>query len=102
MPPRFLRRTLPWLEKEGVDVITGVHYDEVTASGVRITTKEGDQRLIPADTVMVLLPPVPNRHLFDSISAKVPEAHNIGGGNGVRTSLIVNAFEQAREVGCRV
>ena len=37
--------------------ITEVHYDEVTASGVRITTKEGDQRLIPADTVMVLLPP---------------------------------------------
>jgi 2,4-dienoyl-CoA reductase (NADPH2) len=102
MPPRFLKRTLPWLEKEGVEVITGVHYDEVTASGVRITTKEGDQRLIPADTVMVLLPPGPNRNLFDSISAKVPEVHNIGGGNGVRTSLIVNAFEQAREVCCRV
>lgn len=102
MPPRYLKRTLPWLQKEGVEVITGVRYDEVTAEGVRITTRDRVQRLIPADTVMVLLRPVPNRHLLDSISANVPEVHSIGCGNGVDTSLIVHAFEQAREVGCRV
>ncbi len=102
MPPRYLKRTLPWLQKEGVAVMTGVRYEEITTEGVRITTKDGVQTLIPADTVMVLMPPVPNTHLLTSISAKVPEVHSIGCGNGVDTSLIVHAFEQAREVGCRI
>ena len=76
--------------------MTGVRYEEITTEGVRITTKDGVQTLIPADTVMVLMPPVPNTHLLTSISAKVPEVHSIGCGNGVDTSLIVHAFEQAR------
>ena len=56
-PPRYLARTYPWLEKQGVKVISGVRYDEVTSKGVKIT-KDGKQEFIPADTVMGrILPP---------------------------------------------
>jgi 2,4-dienoyl-CoA reductase (NADPH2) len=102
IPPRYLNRMLPWLEKEGVRIITGVKYDEITKEGVRITTKEGTHQLIQADTVMVLMPPMPNARLKNSISGKVPEIHSIGCANGVDQSLIINAFEQGRETGCRI
>jgi len=101
-PPRYLARTYPWLERQGVKVITGVHYDEVTKDGVKITTKDGKRELIPADTVMVLMPPLANEKLKNSISGKVPELFTIGCCNGVEQSLVVHALKQAREIGCQI
>ena len=101
-PPRYLARTYPWFERQGVKVITGVHYDEVTKDGVKITTKDGKRELIPADTVMVLMPPLANEKLKNSISGKVPELFTIGCCNGVEQSLVVHALKQAREIGCQI
>jgi 2,4-dienoyl-CoA reductase (NADPH2) len=102
MPPRYLKRTLPWLAKEGVEVLTGVHCDEVTKDGVRISLKDGSTRALAADTVMVLLPPNANDLLRNSLSDAAPEIHCVGCGNGVDSSLIINALTEARELGCRI
>ena len=69
---------------------------------MRITTKEGNEEVIPADTVMVLMPPVPNQKLKNAISGKVAEVHSIGCCNGVDQSLVVHALKQARETACRI
>ena len=102
MPPRYLKRTLPWLEKEGVEVLTGVRCDEITKDGVRISLKDGTTRALTADTVMVLLPPNVNDHLRNSLVDAVPEIHCVGCGNGVDSSLIISALTEARELGCRI
>jgi 2,4-dienoyl-CoA reductase (NADPH2) len=102
MPPRYLKRTLPWLAKEGVEVLTGVKYDEIVKDGVRITLSDGSKRAISADTVMVLLPPQANDRLKNEIGGAAPEGYSIGCGNGVDSSLIINALTEARETGCRV
>ncbi len=102
MPPRYIKRTLPWLAKEGVEVLTGVTYDKITDSGVDITLKDGTKRALAADTVMVLLPPGANDRLKHEIDGDVPEVYSIGCGNGVDSSLIINALTEARETACKV
>ena len=102
MPPRYIKRTLPWLAKEAVQVLTGVRYDEITKDGIQISLKDGTKRTLAADTVLVLLPPSANDRLRDSLEGAVPEIHSVGCGNGVDSSLIINALTEARELGCRL
>lgn len=102
MPPRYFKRTMPWLAKEGVQVLTGVHYDEVTKDGLLATLSDGRQQLFAADTVLALLPPNPNERLKNSISGIASEVYSVGCGNGVDSSLIIDALTEARELGCRI
>ena len=102
MPPRYLKRTLPWLAKNGVETVSGVRYDEITKDGVRITTGSGQQRFLPADTILILMPPEANDLLRGAIAGDVSEVHRIGCGNGVESSLIIHALTEGREIGCQI
>lgn len=102
IPPRYLDRLLPWLAKKDVQTLTGVSYDRITAQGVEITV-DGRQRLIEGDTVMVLLSQEPDTALLDALRGKVDEIHCAGSVNGAQVgSLIVNAIEDGRRIGCNL
>lgn len=102
IPPRFMTRIVPWFEKTGVQVLTGVCIREVTDKGVRLTTKEGHVYLKEADTVMVLMPQQPNDDLYLQVAQEAKlKVHRIGSANGAdKGALIVDALRDAREVGC--
>lgn len=88
---------LSWLTKKGVNVITGIKYDEITDQGLTIS-KDGQTRIIEADTVFIALPPEPNTDLLKTLQGKVPEVYLIG--DGKKPNLIINAIEDGRRVGC--
>ena len=70
-------RFVPWLEKKGVKSYTGVKYEEITDKGLVITTKEG-QTTIEADTIVVVLPLLPNTVVSKTLEGKVAETYTIG------------------------
>jgi 2,4-dienoyl-CoA reductase (NADPH2) len=82
---------LPWLEQKGVEMLTGVKYEEITDRGLIITDKEGKKRLIEADTIVPALPLTPNTGLYDSLKGrKNLKVHAVGDCREPR--LIVDAI----------
>ena len=71
-------RFIPWLDRKGAVSYTGVKYEEITAKGLVITTKEGEKMTLEADTIVLALPLLPNTGLSKTLGEKVPETYTIG------------------------
>jgi 2,4-dienoyl-CoA reductase (NADPH2) len=69
---------IPWLEKKGTVIMTGLDSIEVTDDGVAVKTKDGQSQSIPADNIVTALPLQPNTELQRSLEGKVPEVYAIG------------------------
>jgi len=70
----FLSRLLD----KGVTLLLEVRYDDVSSEGVIITTRDGEERTIAADTVVLAAGSVPDAALYDAIKGKVAEVYQIG------------------------
>ena len=69
---------LPWLEKKGAEILKEVTYDRITDEGMTVTGKDGVQRTIEADTILITVPLKPNRGLAESLKGSAPEVHVLG------------------------
>jgi NADPH-dependent 2,4-dienoyl-CoA reductase/sulfur reductase-like enzyme len=69
---------LPWLEKKGTEILREVSYDRVTDRGLMVTGKDGVQRTIEADTIIVTLPLRPNPALPENLKGLAPEIRVVG------------------------
>ena len=87
---------LQWFEKKEVNIITGVKAMEITDQGLTITDGDGDERVIPSDTIIPTRPLVPNLELYEKLRARVPECYTIG--DCLEPRKIVNAIADAYEV----
>lgn len=77
--PSFYRsRLLWWLAKNGAFLLSGVTVTEITDGGVAIITREGERKELKADTVMAVVPPNPNKALFEALQGKVRQVYLIG------------------------
>ncbi|MHB9863747.1 oxidoreductase [Streptomyces sp. YIM S03343] len=81
---------LYWLKDHGVEFVTGVTYQEVTREGLVVKTAEGEQRLLPADTVITALPLRPNGAALAAMRGKAHEVYAIGDAD--EPKLIVDAI----------
>ena len=90
-------RLLDWLSEKGTVLLPSVTYDRVTDQGVSLTTKEGERRVISADTVVVLANREPDFSLRDEIGAFVAEVHVIGDCN--TPGMIVDAVASGYRAG---
>ncbi|MFA5654739.1 MAG: NAD(P)/FAD-dependent oxidoreductase, partial [Desulfomonilia bacterium] len=70
----------PWVAAGKVPIYTGVTYEEITDKGVRIKTKEGEEKLIEGDTVMIIAKDKKNDDLYRALQGKAPEVYLIGDG----------------------
>lgn len=95
--PERKARLFSWFRKKGVTMMTGVRFDEVTPSGIVVTTKEGERLVLEADTIIPALPMQPNMGLADIIKGKVPEVYSIGDCKEPR--LILDATADGWRVG---
>ena len=66
------------LAKRKVAQMTGVAYAGIDDAGVHVTV-EGEERVVPADTVVICAGQDPARSLYDELIARGVEAHVIGG-----------------------
>jgi 2,4-dienoyl-CoA reductase (NADPH2) len=69
---------LYWLEDHATEFITEATYKEINKKGLVITTKEGTERTIEADTVITALPLVPNSEITTRMEGKAKEVYTIG------------------------
>ena len=89
-----------WLEDQGVEFVTEVSYERVTADGLVVRTRSGESRLLSADTVMTALPLLPNRAATEAVEGRAPEVVTIG--DAADPQLIVDAISAGAAVGHRL
>ena len=96
--PSFYRpRLLWWLAKKGVFLLSGVTVAEITDGGIEIITKEGERRELTADTIMAVIPPNPNKALFEALRGKIPQVYLIGDAKE-ESQYILGAVSDGAEV----
>ena len=88
---------LYWLEDHGVEMIPEARYNEITGEGLTITTKEGNRRVIKADTIITALPLQANTELEKSMEGKAREVITIG--DSKQPGLIFDAIVDGARIG---
>lgn len=83
-------KLLPWLNKKGVNMVTGAKYEEITDKGLVVTTKEGKRQTLEAESIISALPLYPNNEFFKALEGKVPEIYMVGDCKEPR--LIIDAI----------
>ena len=78
LAPERKTRLFYWFRKKGVPLLPEVKLKEITDKGLVITTREGDQRTLYADTIIPSIPFKPNNELADKLKGKIPEVYSIG------------------------
>lgn len=66
------------LSAKGVTMLTGVKYEEVNDDGLVITTRDGEKRTIPADTIVLAAGSKPNTELLQHLRGTVFEMYQVG------------------------
>lgn len=80
-----LGRTTGWIHRtelrhRGVTMLAGVGYDLIDDAGLHVTV-DGEQRLLPVDTVVLCAGQEPRRDLYEELLAAGRPAHLIGGAD---------------------
>jgi 2,4-dienoyl-CoA reductase (NADPH2) len=87
---------LDWLKSNGVTMMAGVTYKEITDKGLVITVKKKPQS-IEADTIVTALPLKPNTELLKSLKDGVPKVYAIG--DAKEPNLIIDAIADGSRIG---
>ncbi|MFD8415308.1 MULTISPECIES: oxidoreductase [unclassified Streptomyces] len=85
------------LKHRGVVSVAGAAYDRVDDEGLHITV-DGEQRLVPADTVVLCTGQEPRRDLYEALRAAGIEAHLIGGADVAAELDAKRAIRQGTEL----
>ncbi len=77
LTPEYKTRLFLWFKKKGVTIYSGAKLVGINKEGLKIITKEGEEKMLPADSIL----PVgfgANTELYESLKGKVPELYAIG------------------------
>jgi 2,4-dienoyl-CoA reductase-like NADH-dependent reductase (Old Yellow Enzyme family)/thioredoxin reductase len=69
---------LDYLREAGVEILTETTLKSVSDRGVVIVDRQGEERLIKVDTVLLALERVPNNALTEKLKGKVAEIYEVG------------------------
>ena len=97
MSPMALPGLLNRLHNGGVSMLTGVSYQEINDSGVVLTTREGEHRIVEVDTVVLAAGATPNNGIYQALEGKVAELYLIG--DAVEPRSILAAVADGARVG---
>ncbi|AQT75485.1 MULTISPECIES: oxidoreductase [Streptomyces] len=89
------------LKHRGVVSVAGASYDRIDDEGLHITVG-GEQRLVPADTVVLCTGQEPRRDLYDALRAAGVEAHLIGGADVAAELDAKRAIRQGTELAAKL
>jgi len=86
--PRQVRWVvLQELKKMGVETLSELDYEKITGDGLTII-KDGEHKLIPADTIVSAAGGEPDNDLYQALEGKVAELYCIGNAREVRNCLV--------------
>lgn len=85
-----------WLEDHDTEFITEAQYKAVTKQGLVITTKDGTERTLAADTIITALPLKPNTELQEQMAGKAKEVYTIG--DAQKPALIFEAVADGARI----
>jgi pyruvate/2-oxoglutarate dehydrogenase complex dihydrolipoamide dehydrogenase (E3) component len=68
----------PWFDKKGVKHYMGVKFGNITGQTMYITTRDGHNITLEADTFVTALPLDANNDLINKITGKAKEVYFIG------------------------
>ncbi|MGW1108866.1 FAD-dependent oxidoreductase [Streptomyces sp. NPDC002540] len=97
-----LGRTTGWIHRtelrhRGVTMIAGAAYDRIDDDGLHLTV-DGEQRLLPVDTVVLCAGQEPRRELYEELVAAGRSAHLIGGADVAAELDAKRAIRQGTEL----
>jgi len=95
-------RVFPWFDSKGVVRYGGAKYEEVTDTGLVITTREGKRITIEADTVMPSLFLTQNIDIVKKLEGKVPEIYTVGSCIKPEPDLMVDAISAGARIGHQI
>jgi 2,4-dienoyl-CoA reductase (NADPH2) len=75
--PEFTNRLLIWFRKKGVKTYAGVKLVEINKEGLKIITKEGEEKTLAGDHI-IPIGFARNVGLYEELQGKVPELYAIG------------------------
>jgi 2,4-dienoyl-CoA reductase (NADPH2) len=91
-------RTLHILRAHGAELLAGVRIQGFRAGGVEIRSAQGEERLVPADHVLLATGVVPDRRLADAVAPLGVETHRVGDAErvGYLEGAIASGFQTGR------
>lgn len=97
-----LGKTTGWIHRtelrhRGVTMIAGVGYDRIDDDGLHVTV-DGEQRLLPVDTIVLCAGQEPRRELYEELLAAGRPAHLIGGADVAAELDAKRAIRQGTEL----
>ncbi len=95
--PERKMRLFSWFRKKGTVLMTNATFNEVTSSGMVVTTKENGRKLLEAETIIPALPMTTDTSLETIFKGKVPEIYLIG--DCKEPGLIPDAVRDGWKVG---
>lgn len=98
----WLVRYMPWLEARGIPVHSGVTFKVLDEDGLHVVTPDGEEKVLAADTVMVVTRYARNDALYDGLEGVVPERYLIGDGAREDPAYIAGAIRDGAEVALSV
>ena len=103
-----LAKTTGWikrlqLKRRGVQMLSGVKYEGVEPTGLRVSTKaskhsEGGSRLLEVDHIVICAGQESSRALFDQAIGGTGTAGSAGGSGNAAKWFVIGGAEQAAEV----
>ena len=98
--PRVREPLLNILSSKGVSMLTGIKSEEITASRIVITDKNGKRQTIEVDTIVLATGAKPDRELLDLLKERVSEIYLAG--DCVRPATILEAIHDGFEIGHQI
>ncbi len=98
--PTFRWRHTAWVKEYGIDTLTDAKVKEIRNDAVVAVDAEGNERVLPADSVIVAGPREPRQELASALEFSTDELYIIG--DAVRPRSVHNAIQEGHLIGLRI
>jgi NADPH-dependent 2,4-dienoyl-CoA reductase/sulfur reductase-like enzyme len=93
-------RLLSTLREHNVEMLNKAEVKKITPEGLLVKDKEGQERLIQADNIIVAVGVQPNDNLVKQLQPLVPEVYTVGDCRKPRD--LISAVEDGYEIGIKI
>lgn len=96
--PGRRRHLLNHLVKHKVTILVGISYEKIVDKGIIITDREGETRLVEADTIVIAAGYVPNVEFLETVRKHRPDMKVINIGDSLNPRSIKEAIDEGYRV----
>jgi 2,4-dienoyl-CoA reductase (NADPH2) len=96
----FKWRHAAWVRELQIQTLVNAQAKEITEEGVRVKEKDGTERLVLADTVIVAIPRKPRQQLLTDLEFVCDELYVVG--DAVKPRSMHNAIREGYLIGIRI